>query len=397
MYFCRIAILFSLALNFLFATTNGQTERIYHWPNNLSLVTDCHVVDKSGNIYIVASLEGFDAGEGMAIEGPGFMGKVLYKLDVSGKMVWIQSEIMNSNWEYTPYRKIYLVDDTLVSPYGNGDAFGNNFGPHDGCLKVNTLNGAVIENKDFDESVQGNSFNLLTTAKHKNNTISYVYRQSKSRFDSNDDSICINTRSLSLQDLSTSKAPFYPRLSPIEAVFFDSFADQYIAFIKNGIAVYDSNWQQVRQLTLPGDSTSKYSDIQFACNAGYYVAVFYLTTGQFYTAVWSKAGALISYHQSEECRALCLTADNRLFAAASRWYGDSASQPITLSEMDLYQNIIRQEKIGQPYATANQITVTGDNEIIVTGTEFTSNPQNYPNKSPDGIYYYKNRVDSLKK
>jgi hypothetical protein len=63
--------------------------------------------------------------------------------------------------------------------------------------------------------------------------------------------------------------------------------------------------------------------------------------------------------------------------------------------MDLFQNIKRQCTFGEPYVIANQITVTDDNEIIVTGTSQTSNPNKYPNQQPDGIYYYKEKVDNI--
>jgi len=384
----------------------AQTELLIPWQDSLSVRGISHINDSQDNTYILGTLDSFYSGPGIMVSGDYIFGSVVLKINKDNNLVWKQNypianiQRIGIQQGLLPARQLFIKNDSIFIPYnidmGYNACTSTSISPStkNGALVIDKNTGNILLNNIFYEGSPCGVINLLYTSLHKNNNVSYLYCNEVQ------DTFYINERDAGFNFISTTAKNIDPVTESFFNIGYDPIADRYLTGGTNGLHIFDNTWNHLYLYQLPFiDSLPKYNvGFNYACNDSFiavnYYGASYATKNHAYTAVFTKSGQLISVKQSLHFTDMVLTVNNDFFGISSPGYGSTAPNSVTFVQMDLYQNIKRKETLGKPCVVASRLSITDGNDIIITGTSYTSSPDNTP-KAPDNVYYYRQKLQNI--
>lgn len=388
-------IILFLFASFLFKTSKAQTELLFPWTDSRNSRAYTHICDVEGNTYILGTLNSFYSGPGIVIEGDYCYGSTLIKVNKNNNVVW-QKNYPIPSAEYLPAWQLFMSNNSIYLPYNSNIGLfmcsKNSAAPTswNGLLMIDKNSGNVLSDTILSDKVCG-ELELRSTSFDKNGQVSYLYTKY--------DTFYLETRDASLKPIRT--IHHYWEDNTIN-ISYDTFSAHYFMGDRNGINVYDTLWNHLATFPLPFmDSLPQYgAGFNYAYNDSFvvvnYYAIGHWTWDAAYVAVFTKSGKLISAKKSQSFTRM-LISGNDIFCIASPYYGfmtDTNETPVTFLQMDMYQRIKRKKTIGKPFVRAEAITISEDGTVIITGTSYTSNPNN-SHKTPDNVYYYKQQLADI--
>jgi len=382
---------------------------------NLSAVE--HVTDADGNTFLLAADCGYYAGPGVLIEGTA-CNMVVYKLGPSGDVRW--HRVIPGRSSASP---IFVDNATVFIPYSiKGDNIkdsGRGYFPaaFDCGILLDKLTGAVLKNKcfrnkldiDISRPVLYDDTSRLSASlaafRHQDNTISYISALTETlpiRMDSVHSTISVV--SSQLVELSRSDTLGYTSVLPgartkyayRTSVFFDEFTDGYFIADTTTVFLYNREWQLALKVNLPYKEQFSYDlhEYKIACNEQYFIVNYgnpmTSNNSRNFTAVYDRKGKLISAKETSHYEVLSIDDNNVIYAVPEvnrQMWGDTAARPVTLINMNIRQQVIREQHLGKPYVRAKSVSLTRKNQLILTGTCRTSWLE--VSRCPDVVYFYK--------
>lgn len=401
-------IILFLILFFFAHISYAQNEFYIPWSDD-SISSDgaSHITDENGNLYILCDLYAFDTLEGSIIPTDPFSNAVI-KIDKNNNILW---EKLYYNY-YTGSQILFLNNSILV-PYSLDIGLSLCWQlPGGSIYKESSINAALLINNITGDTVSNTFFydgkscgtTYITYSYINNNYLYNVYW---------DDSFTIGPSAYPANYIEKLDAGFHiitdTLFGPLNTIInndsnyiltiiYDSFSRNYVIEDGYGIKIYNSFWKLLSEYNLHIFNLSfrEIEIIQIACNSNYYAINCSLSIDSFgdyayYTIICTKDGELISCQPSLLFNDFLLTNDNHIFGVSTNT-GDTLIQPVTMVEMDLFQNVRRKVMLGKPGVAATKMSLTNDNNIIISGS-YVRIFDNFP--QPDEIYYYRQALDEI--
>ena len=376
------------------------------WNDTLDIDFITHINDDSGNTYILSYVNAFDTINGVVgISDGNDYGNVIIKIDKDNKIVW-KKFYLSSDAESVTH--LYLRGNSLYLPFSNDAGIigcpKTTVGIESsilGILLINTASGDTIKTNFYAPvaSCGGNTLQTIFSINEKSNII--IHNDSGSLAGQFYQKPLDQDLGLAgLKPLTTLTKFYRENDNEITSFTFDSFSNNFYTTNEYGIEIFDTAWHIVDVFPYTSYNipfiyianvitgyNSNFMAFNFAAN---YDPASGITT--YYTLVIDKKGNLISLDTATSFDDLLVTEDNNIWAiSAPITQGvatDTAQIPLTLTQMDLYQNIKRKLNFGRPGVIPAEISLIQDSSIVITGTYYLSR---LPNASPqpDKIYYCK--------
>ena len=392
----------------------AQSEYYISLNDSFTLDATTHAIDDMGNVFILSTISPFDTLNGLTIGYEKCKGNVLIKVNTENNIEWKKFYTTDN---YHPGAQLFLLNNTICIPFNaciglkacyylpNGGRF-SKVSWINAFLKIDGQSGDTLRYYYFypEQKCGQNFIDIVYVNEH----INFIYGNDSGNtpkyYHKIIDTNCTTNENEDIAELS--------KLYSTQTIFinkkiYDSIAHQFILVDRFGLFRYDSNWNLLNRYDFRnyGLSLNAVGNTSFAYNANYFVVNFaaYDSSGSthhtFYTLVINKEGDLISLQPSVSYNDILLSNNNEIFGISSNVSTngviifDTTQLQLTFTQMDLYQNVKRKYSFGKPGIVPNKISLTKENDIVVTGTYYLTRKPNHP--EPDMVYYYRVPLEKI--
>ncbi|MCW3120601.1 MAG: hypothetical protein JWQ38_93 [Flavipsychrobacter sp.] len=401
-----------------------QVEFIKHAEQNgQSLYGIAHVTDAQGNTYLLGTEGEFQKDNDGITCRTGGSTYTLYKINGAGNIVWQSTIAGNAGYMHD----MFVTDSSIFIPY-TISGFRAGRSKTSGVIIempaevpygvfINKKDGKVFQKTTLSFYCKLNDNGMpyyidtpdvvfFTAVQHNDKTVSCVsIIERKCEKTSNNYYIpgahnIIESTELDekLGFVKKSTGADVSDLFLYNDFVYDAIDDRYILADSTGLRIYNRNWQLERRISLPGIDTICSPSYKIAFNEQYYVVNYGSDAAwenhTHYTAVITKIGRVVSANISPRYEVLGISKDNRIYAVLpGRKYGsdDSTVHPVRIVMMNIKQRSQKYMDITEPYVHISALSFTSSNDVVLSGTSMTTISHQLP-KTPNGIYYYKERV-----
>lgn len=386
-----------------------QIEKLIPYPDTtVNMDNQTHIVDSDGNTYLASNVDVYYPGPGLPFDGTLLLGDCVTKLNIDGDTVWqhlyptaYTDDNTDNTFAFPPITQMFLWNGNLAMPYNIyvgerpcPDSVNNGFGgqsTRNGIL-ILSKDGLVITNKIFAPDQYCSRNDLIYTA-HKNDGIPFTYVYDN-MFDPTQP-VLLDKRNDTFASVALLSADslFYRKVGSPYSFIFDTYANRYVSYDNLNMYISDTTGKTTNIISLSalaaGDPLQPRGII---LNKDYYVLNYdRYQNGLYnhYLAVLSKDGSIVSASPSFYFSTLSITDDDQLWGVVGV---DTSEKPFQLMQMDIFQNVKRQLRIGFKHVFVKAISI---NRGIVRVSGFFATDGPGDNKAPDRVYYYQEQVKDI--
>lgn len=417
MTLCRVLFPACLLVLIGILKMHGQTERFVSFPDqSLTLNVRDQVLDKEGNLIVLADLFRFYHDSVVRGAGPGFdQGSAICKTDPDGTLKWIQRYRTNIDEKYEafdpdgtlriPYEavKSIFTDDSgnAVLPYcvyTTNDTFVMRY---NAVLVADQQTGVIKRQIMFDDSCCP-QYRMQAVNFH-NNRLDYFYAKRSGYFSENH----LYLESRDINGDSTTRQLFTVIDSPAvdipNAYAYNFHHDEHVMYgASSGYLRTYSALGKVRLNVQLCDTGRQYLVLsKIASNNDFYAVSYALIEKESreYTehlSVFDRSGRLIHDAATGLLRDMVIADDNTIWGLVHRDYTDAPEEePIRINQMSLLGNPIRRLRLGCRGCHGARLSIFDGRELVVSGTTDYASPRYYPDNRPSEIYIYRRPIADI--
>ncbi len=392
-------------VSFVWTSGMGQVVRYLKWTDNANFEYGTHVLDDSGNAYIVSYPTDFDTLAAHCQINPTYQ-IICTKINRWGTLIWQKLVGWSGNPECALLYKNHALHLPIYTYLGMQSC-----GSNDSDGFADTWANDVVKINPYTGETKRKSAPPKENCGLNNNVYSYYCKDSINLIfakETGPQKYDYYVRKFNFDGASVSDTPIdnisARRTNSIGAFNFDRDANSLLVADMTGLHVFDSNWNNTTNIVLRQFGvTGKLFHFKVAVNKTYYAincAVYpdINSSGHYYcTLIFNNQGELISNRKTACFNDLLLTEDNRLLAIYTNAKGDaptmnsSKNDPITFLDMDIYQRERRNYNLGYSGVWPRKLSLAMDGRIIISGQYY---PDSKPQR-PHETFYLSTPLDSI--
>jgi len=406
-------LLITVALLFCI-DTKGQTPLFISDPDTtISLNTTTHIVDKQGNVYLLAFANYFLQIDGALYDYSPPLHSYVYKVNPSDKFIRRNIDSLSQDLNLTKYPTSYYPvplpfqflnlksDKDLLIVHGtyygtdacpsltnaasslsSGDLSLNyKQGFEDTCWSINTPGYTILKDDSLILFYQPNyrvnpTYNVLNVEKRWG---SHFQEGIKVEFDPN--------------YIAWGK----------DIIQYESYAHQYLYFsFEKQLMLLDENFKTIDQINLYDPSKYGYCSINNMrvrpnfCMINYTCYNLSSKQGENYTSVINLSERSVRTVRSISYSDMVLANDHSIWAMYTQ-KGDTVTAPskLVFLQMDQQLNTIRKWSYDKSLINGTKMSIYNDTEIIATGVYALSSNFLYPYENPDQLFVLRKNIQDI--